>query len=55
MGVKGMYGDHVHRAVLKNKESTSGITFHYVNENYDEGQIISQFEVSLSQEETLNH
>ena len=39
--------------VLKNNESTSGITFHYVNENYDEGQIISQFEVSLSQEETL--
>lgn len=52
-GGKGMYGDHVHRAVLKNNESTSGITFHYVNENYDEGQIISQFEVSLSQEETL--
>ena len=52
-GGKGMYGDHVHRAVLKNNESTSGITFHYVNENYDEGEIISQFEVSLSQEETL--
>ena len=49
-----MYGDHVHNAVLANKEIKSGITFHYVNENYDEGKIIKQFEVSLSEEETLN-
>ena len=56
-GGKGMYGDRVHRAVLKNNESTSGITFHYVNENYDEGEIISQFEVSLSEEDiaSLKH
>ena len=53
-GGKGMYGDHVHNAVLANKEIKSGITFHYVNENYDEGKIIKQFEVSLSEEETLN-
>jgi len=53
-GGKGMYGDRVHNAVLANKEIKSGITFHYVNENYDEGKIIKQFEVSLSEEESLN-
>jgi len=52
-GGKGMYGDRVHNAVLANKEIKSGITFHYVNENYDEGKIIKQFEVSLSEEESL--
>jgi phosphoribosylglycinamide formyltransferase-1 len=41
-GGKGMYGSHVHEAVAANKESESGITIHYVNENYDEGQIIFQ-------------
>ena len=46
-GGKGMYGMHVHKAVVKNKEKESGITIHYVNENYDEGTIIFQksFEV----------
>ena len=53
-GGKGMYGDRVHNAVIANKEIKSGITFHYVNENYDEGKIIKQFEVSLSEEESLN-
>ena len=41
-GGKGMYGDFVHKAVLKNKESKSGITIHFVNEHYDEGAIILQ-------------
>jgi phosphoribosylglycinamide formyltransferase 1 len=46
-GGKGMYGMHVHNAVVKNNEGESGITIHYVNENYDEGAIIFQksFEV----------
>lgn len=46
-GGKGMYGMHVHNAVVENKEKQSGITIHYVNENYDEGAIIFQksFEV----------
>lgn len=52
-GGKGMYGDHVHTAVLENKEEKSGITIHYVNENYDEGQIIQQFEVDLEEVDTL--
>ncbi len=41
-GGKGMYGMHVHDAVIKNNEKESGITIHYVNENYDEGAIIFQ-------------
>jgi len=41
-GGKGMYGMNVHRAVVENKESETGITIHYVNENYDEGSIIFQ-------------
>jgi phosphoribosylglycinamide formyltransferase-1 len=46
-GGKGMYGMHVHEAVVANNEKESGITIHYVNENYDEGTIIFQksFEV----------
>jgi phosphoribosylglycinamide formyltransferase-1 len=46
-GGKGMYGMNVHNAVVANQERTSGITIHYVNENYDEGAIIFQesFEV----------
>lgn len=41
-GGKGMYGQHVHQAVRENNESESGITLHYVNEHYDEGNIIFQ-------------
>lgn len=41
-GGKGMYGDYVHEAVVTNGEKESGITIHYVNENYDEGNIIFQ-------------
>lgn len=39
-GGKGMYGENVHKAVLENKESESGITIHFVNNNYDEGEIV---------------
>ncbi|MGS4345743.1 phosphoribosylglycinamide formyltransferase [Myroides odoratus] len=41
-GGKGMYGHFVHEAVLANKEVETGITIHYVNENYDEGAVILQ-------------
>ncbi|MDR0395523.1 MAG: phosphoribosylglycinamide formyltransferase [Tannerella sp.] len=41
-GGKGMYGDHVHRAVVAAKETQTGITIHYVNEEYDEGAVIFQ-------------
>lgn len=41
-GGKGMYGSRVHEAVVAAGETESGITIHYVNENYDEGNIIFQ-------------
>ena len=41
-GGKGMYGEYVHRKVIENKETESGITIHYVNEKYDEGAVIFQ-------------
>ena len=37
-----MYGMHVHEAVVANNETETGITIHYVNENYDEGAMIFQ-------------
>ncbi len=47
-GGKGMYGDKVHKAVVAAGEKVSGITIHYVNENYDEGDVIFQAECALS-------
>lgn len=41
-GGKGMYGHHVHEAVVAAKETESGCTVHLVNERYDEGQIVLQ-------------
>ncbi|RPH30616.1 MAG: phosphoribosylglycinamide formyltransferase [Bacteroidales bacterium] len=46
-GGKGMYGDRVHRAVIEAGESESGITIHYVNQNYDDGGIIFQARCSI--------
>ncbi len=51
-GGKGMYGHHVHEAVIRNREPRSGITIHYVNEKYDDGQIIFQSSFSLKKEDT---
>lgn len=51
-GGKGMYGMNVHEAVVKNKESKTGITIHYVNENYDEGAIIFQAECEVLKTDT---
>lgn len=51
-GGKGMYGMHVHRAVKENKETETGITIHYVNENYDEGAIIFQAKTDLNEEDS---
>jgi formyltetrahydrofolate-dependent phosphoribosylglycinamide formyltransferase len=41
-GGKGMYGNKVHEAVIEAGEKKSGITIHYVDEHYDEGDIIFQ-------------
>ena len=46
-GGKGMYGMNVHNAVLENHETETGITIHYVNKNYDEGEFIFQKSVSI--------
>ena len=51
-GGKGMYGSHVHEAVVAAKEAQSGITVHYVNEIYDSGEIILQARVRLDEKET---
>lgn len=51
-GGKGMYGTHVHEAVIHNKEKESGITIHYVNEKYDEGAIIFQAKTPIKKEDT---
>lgn len=46
-GGKGMYGIRVHEAVVEAQETLSGITIHYVNENYDDGAIIAQFSCQI--------
>lgn len=46
-GGKGMYGMKVHQTVLDNKENETGITIHYVNEHYDEGEFIFQQKVNI--------
>lgn len=51
-GGKGMYGHHVHKAVVDNNEPETGITIHYVNEKYDEGAIIFQKKIALHSSET---
>lgn len=51
-GGKGMYGAHVHKAVIENFEAESGITIHLVNEVYDEGEIIAQFKTEIAKGET---
>ena len=47
-----MYGMFVHNSVVQNKEKESGITIHYVNENYDEGAIIFQAKVEVASNDT---
>jgi phosphoribosylglycinamide formyltransferase-1 len=51
-GGKGMYGHHVHEAIVKNKEKESGITIHWVNEQYDDGAIIHQEKCAISPSDT---
>ncbi|MES2545240.1 MAG: phosphoribosylglycinamide formyltransferase [Bacteroidota bacterium] len=46
-GGKGMYGIKVHQSILDNKELETGISIHYVNEHYDEGNIIFQKNVTI--------
>ena len=52
-GGKGMYGDHVHNAVIQAGEAEGGITIHYVDENYDEGEYIYQARYKIEAGDTL--
>lgn len=51
-GGKGMYGDRVHQAVVEAGEQESGITIQYINECYDEGDIIAQYRCPVFPEDT---
>lgn len=51
-GGKGMYGMKVHETILQNKEKETGITIHYVNQNYDEGAIIHQAKTIVTSSDT---
>ena len=52
-GGKGMYGEKVHEAVVANKDSFSGATVHFVTEGIDEGEIVVQKQIALSENETV--
>ena len=47
-----MYGINIHNAVIEKKETKSGITIHYVNKNYDEGEVIFQKTIDIKKNET---
>ena len=51
-GGKGMYGARVHEAVINNKDLESGISIHYVNDKYDEGEIIFQTKTQIDEDDT---
>lgn len=51
-GGRGMYGLNVHKSVLMAKESITGFTVHYVNQQYDEGEIIAQQTLKVSDNDT---
>lgn len=53
-GGVGMYGRFVHEAIIKNGEKKSGVTIHYVNEVYDEGEKILVKEFELEEDETVD-
>ena len=53
-GGKGMYGKYVHEAVLANQEIESGISIHFVNEEFDEGKIIAQHKCTLKTTDDLS-
>ncbi len=51
-GGHGMYGHHVHKAVIEAKEKKSGASVHFVNSKYDEGAVISQIKVDVTANDT---
>lgn len=53
-GGKGMYGSHVHEAVIAHRETESGITIHYVDEHYDHGATIFQAKCVVDEFDTAD-
>jgi phosphoribosylglycinamide formyltransferase-1 len=53
-GGKGMYGRKVHEQVAASKETTTGITIHYLNKNFDEGKIIFQTAIEIGENESID-
>ncbi len=51
-GGRGLFGKRVHESVLKANEEETGITVHYVNEHFDEGEIIFQAKCSVEPGDT---
>jgi phosphoribosylglycinamide formyltransferase 1 len=51
-GGKGMYGDKVHQAVIQSGDKRTGISIHYVNDHYDEGEIIFQDSFEIQPDDT---
>jgi len=52
-GGKGMYGQKIHAAVLQNKDAETGITIHYLDEEYDTGDVIAQVRIPVSASDTV--
>ena len=52
-GGKGMYGNNVHKAVLEKKETESGITIHFVNSKYDDGEIVFQTKCKVENNDSI--
>lgn len=53
-GGKGMFGNKIHKAVIENNDRKTGITIHYVNEKYDDGNIIFQVNCGVSETDTTD-
>ena len=53
-GGKGMYGAKVHEKVIENKDRESGFTIHYVDQNYDEGDIIFQKKLIIKEKNPIH-
>ncbi|MGM0519480.1 MAG: phosphoribosylglycinamide formyltransferase [Campylobacterota bacterium] len=53
-GGKGMYGRYVHEAIINDNQQKSGVTIHFVNEKYDDGEIVLTKELILNKDETVD-
>ena len=53
-GGKGMYGRFVHEAVVNAKEKQTGVSIHFVNEHYDEGEYILQKKLKIKEDESVD-